>query len=218
VRRLAEAVVLLAMLAGCVSVGRLDAATRQRLNSGQAAIVMLRVVVTNQDEAVIAPFPGSVPDDNLGLMLGSFSTGGVPELPVGVTFPTQAARQEGWVYMALAPGYHYLAIQGTRRDDVFSHAARFRSVPRWRIAAPQGVPLVYAGTFRLRGRSMRLLLGDIAIVAIEQDATEVADEVALAERAAARDLPLLGVASAGPPRTVLAVRQSGPVLLGLPPR
>jgi hypothetical protein len=204
----------LALAAGCSAVAPFDAAMLAGVARGEEALVMLRFVVTDQDGKQVAPFPGLIGDDNLGLALGRFETGGVPTEPlVAARFPTAASRAEGIVYVLLPPGYYYLAIQGARRTDVVTYAARSRALPRWRIAVPAGVPVLHAGTFALQGQSERMLLGDVLITAIDQAATVILDEGEAARSALARDIP--GLPS---PVTRLAVRQEGPILLGTPPR
>jgi hypothetical protein len=200
-------------LGGCAVVAPFDAAVLESARSGGKTIVMLRFRFTDQDGRALPPLEGSASGDGLGLMLGDFDSGGVPErrLPA-VRFPTPAARTDGIVYAVLPPGYYYLVFQAARRTDAFAYQARFRAVPRWRLAVPAGVPVLYAGTFSLRGRSERMLLGDVLIVAIDQEVTVVEDESGWARAAAARDLPGLP-----PPVTRLAVRHAGPILLGTPP-
>ncbi|WP_144184755.1 hypothetical protein [Elioraea rosea] len=203
----------LPMLAGCMVVGPLDESMLASIRRGETAAVMLRFVVTNEAGEQVAPFSAGLSDDSLGLALGDFDSGGLPEpgrWPA--RSPGEAAQGEGLIVFLLAPGYYYLAIQGARRTDAFTYGARYRTVPRWRLAVPAGVPLLYAGTFLLKARSERLLFGDVVITAVDQEATAVVDETGWAQRAAARDLGGLPA-----PLTRLAVRHEGPVLLGTPP-
>jgi hypothetical protein len=199
-------------LGGCAVVGPFDDETLAPVRRGEKAIVLLRFVVTDEDGTAMSPFMHTIGDDGLGLALGDFDTGGVPERrPLAARFPSETALSEGAVVLFLSPGYHYLAMQGARRTDAFTYEARFRSVPRWRLAVPR-VPVIYAGTFRLQARAIHLLFGDTVIGEINHDATVVEDEAAWASVTAARDLPGLP-----PPVTRLAVRHAGPVLLGQPP-
>lgn len=201
-------------LPACTVVAPFDDAALAPVLRGEMAAVLLRFVVTDQEGRNIPPFAHAMGDDGLGIARGDFDSGGVPdERVVAARFPSEAARAEGALILRLPPGYHYLAIQGARRTDAFTYDALFRTLPRWRIAVPAEAPLVHAGTFRLRAHSIRLLFGDVVVGPVDQAATVVEDDAAWAQALAARDLARLG-----PPLTRLAVRHTGPVLLGTPPR
>ncbi|MCC7425324.1 MAG: hypothetical protein IT557_00320 [Alphaproteobacteria bacterium] len=204
---------MLAILAGCAMVAPFDDAALARVRRGEETAVMLRFVLTDQNGAKVDLFAHSLGEDNFNIALGDFDSGGAPERRQLTRFPTEAAREDGLVYLFLRPGYHYLAIQGARRTDAFSYEARFRAAPRWRIEVPAGVPVLYAGSFMLRGQSEKLIFGDVVVTAIDQGAATVAEEGAFARTAAARDLPGLP-----PPLFRPAVAHKGPVLLGTPAR
>lgn len=213
--RAVASLLALLLLAACIGTGPPDPATLEAVRRGETAMVMLRFTATDQDGRVAEPFAHSgAVDDNLRLAFGGFATGGVPEeVHPLVRFPTEQARAEGIAYVPLRPGYHYLAIQGARRTDVFSDARRRRAAPLWRIEVPTGVMVVYAGTFRLSVATEGLLFGGDVITAIDHAATRVEDEGERAAVAVVRDLPGLGA-----PLTRLAVRHAGPILLGTPSR
>lgn len=199
-------------LGACAVVAPFDDAALAPVRRGEKAAVLLRFVVTDEDGRGMPPFAHMMGDDDLGLALGDFDSGGVPERRLlAARFASEAAREEGALVLLLAPGYHYLAMQGARRTDAFAYEANFRTLPRWRLAVPAGVQLVHGGTFRLRARRIDLLFGDVVIGVIDQAATVVEDDAGWARMAAARDLPGLP-----PPVTRIAVRHAGPVLLGLP--
>jgi hypothetical protein len=200
-------------LGACASVAPFDDAALAPVLRGEKAAVLLRFVVTGDDGRDMPPFAHAMGDDSLGLAIGDFDSGGVPERRIlAARFASGAAQAEGILVLFLPPGHHYLAIQGARRTDAFTYGASFRTVPRWRIAVPAGVPLVYAGTFRIRADVVGLLFGDVVIGRVDQAATVVERDEAWARMVAARDLPGLP-----PPVTRLAVRHAGPILLGLPP-
>ncbi len=210
-RRIALGV--LPWLAGCAIIGPLDETTLARVRAGERSAVMLRFVATNEEGQPVLPFAAGLSDDSLGLALGDFDSGGIPAPgPAAARIPSGAARDDGLVVLLLRPGYHYLVVQGARRTDAFTYTARYRTLPRWRLAVPAGVPMLYAGSFLLRVRSERLIFGDVVITAVDQEATVIRDESDWARQAAARDLPALPG-----PVTRLAVRHAGPILLGTPP-
>ncbi len=200
-------------LPACTTTGPFDEAVLAQVRSGERAAVLLRIVVTDPDGRAMPAFEHALGDDGLGLARGDFDTGGRPDHRIlAARFPSETARRDGALILFLAPGYHYLAFQGARRTDAFSYAAQFRTLPRWRIAVPPGVRLLYAGTFRMRAQAIGLLFGGVLIGQLDQAATVVEADTAWALRLAERDLPGLG-----PPVTRLAVRHAGPVLLGMPP-
>ena len=135
----------LPMLAGCVVVGPLEESTLASIRRGGTAAVMLRFVVTNEAGEDVRPFSAGMSDDSLGVALGDFDSGGLPEAgrwPARI--PSEAAQADGLVVFLLAPGYYYLAIQGARRTDALTYGARYRTVPRWRLAVPAGLANVVA--------------------------------------------------------------------------
>lgn len=201
-------------LGACAVVAPFDDPMLAPVRRGEKAAVLLRFVVIDEEGNIIPPFAHAVGDDSLGLSMGDFDSGGVPTRRiVAARFASATSQAEGALILLLPPGYHYLAVQGARRGDAFTYEARFARTPRWRIAVPPGVPVVYTGTFRLRAKAIHLLFGDIVIGEVDQEATVVADEAVWARATAARDLPTLPA-----PLTRLAVRHAGPVLLGRPPR
>ncbi len=203
---------LLLGLPACASVVPFNEVVLAPVLRGERTAVLMRFVVTGEDGRDLPPFENAMGDDGLGLAIGDFDSAGVPTRRIiAARFPSEAAQAAGAVILFLPPGYHYLAMQGARRTDAFSYEAGFRAAPRWRVAVPAQVPLLYAGSFRLRARPIRLLFGDVVIGQVDQDATVVEDEAAWARTLAERDLPRLG-----PPLTRLAVRHAGPVLLGTP--
>lgn len=213
--RAVASLLALPVLAACIGVGPVDPATLEAVRRGETTMVMLRFEPTDQDGKAVPAFAHSgAVDDNLRLAFGGFEEGGIPRdvYPL-VRFPTGQARAEGIAYVPLPPGFHYLAIQGSRRADVFSDARQRRAAPLWRIEVPPGVQVLYAGTFRLSVATEGLLFGGVVITAIDHAATRVEDEGDRAAAAVARDLPGLG-----PPVTRLAVRHEGPILLGTPSR
>jgi hypothetical protein len=205
-------VVLLAMaLAGCGFIGRpLRQDDLDQVRTGARALLLLRLIGTDQHGTTRQPLIGSFSADPIGTGWGDFESGGKP-LAWLPRSPSDAAWAEGWVNMALAPGYYYLAILPARRTDAFTYAAMLDRAPRWRIEVPAGVPVIYAGTLALAERTEPGLLSTLW-VGIDYDRSEVRDETAAATALAARDLPALP-----PPHTRLAVRQSGPIRLGVPP-
>jgi hypothetical protein len=205
---------ILMLLAGCVSISPFDAANLSRVRSGEEAIVMMRFSVTDQDGAQITPFAFWLPEVNIELELGDFDSGGMANQQIRVSqFPTAAARDEGFIYLILKPGFYYLTIKGGANADAMSNARGLPTITRWRIELPQGIPVLYAGSMILSGKSYRLPQDEIVITSVDQAATRVIDETDRARSAVARDLPDFGAPVSRP-----VIRHTGPILLGIPSR
>jgi hypothetical protein len=131
-------------------------------------------------------------------------------LPRGFRILSAEERHQGWLTLTLPAGYYYFAFGADiffRTKTVFGNDARadyMKAAPRWRIAVPPGAPVVYAGTFHLIEPDFGTL---------DQAATKIEDETAMAIESSHRDLPSLP-----PPVTRLAVLHTGPILLDMPPR
>lgn len=196
-------------LAGCGN--RLPPpAAMARVAQGDASLVLLRLVGTDQHGTVRQPLEQDFHHDPIGTGWGDFDSGGAPG-PWLHHSPSDQAWQEGWVVMVLGPGQYYLFLQPPRRANAFAYAAQLRQAARWRIEVPRGGGLLYAGTLSLAERTEAGLLGRLW-VGLDAERTRVLDETAQAAALAARDLPGLP-----PPRTRLMLRHEGPVRLGVPP-
>jgi hypothetical protein len=208
------------MAAGCL--GNQEAASPDELSGvrdGKVAAVLFHFVGTNPDGQPVKVFSEQYAIQYLLLSLGDFATGGEPttslrpmpwtpetnpDLPRGlyksmlnvrytVRLLSKESLDQGWCVMFLPPGYYYLGLNFFPGD------------PEFRIEVPAGMAVVYAGTIHFA--VTKSWPGPI-----DKQATRIEDESPLAKDVAARDLPLLP-----PPVTRLAVRNTGPRLLGVPP-
>ena len=206
--------VLLLLVAGCSPkvVNPWSPDELSAVNHGDRAIVLLRFTVQDQKGNRRDPFLDLEHDWEheflLSLYVGDFDSGGQLK-PQAFRILSTEGRNQGWLTLRLPAGYYYLALGADiffRTQTVFGNDARaeyMKAAPRWRIAVPPGARVVDAGPFQL-------VEPDIGTV--DQAATKIEDETAMAIETARRDLPSLP-----PPVTRLAVRHTGPFQLDFPP-
>ena len=200
-------------LVGCAVVEPPSMTELDQVGGGGKTIVLMRIVGQDNEGHAVDTFSGSLSDDNVGLAIGNFETGGLPTQRLDwIRFLSEESRQNGWIYLVLTPGVHYMAVQGSRRTNAFTYAARFKTAPRWRLDIPADAAVVYAGTLDLRGTSMALLFGGRLMVTIEGDNSTVRDESVLAADVIGRNL-----ADLGSPKTALMTYHTGPLILTTPP-
>ncbi|MGA8005082.1 MAG: hypothetical protein WCA17_03200 [Burkholderiales bacterium] len=159
-------------------------------------------------------FSHELGEDNVGLGLGTFATGGEPRAVVP-RFLSEASRRAGWTYFVLHPGIYYLAVRPPQRGDWRAYERSLQTGPRWRIDVPEGAKAVYAGTLSLTGAADPLLFGDRIMRSIDGDASRVEDERELAAAVLARELPAAGEPQAVPMRRW---REGEPIIIRTPGR
>ncbi len=200
-----------ALLSGC-SVYRLPSSSDyEKIRSGERAMVFVRITGDIND-VPYEIFGSSLADENIGLALGGFETGGEVRqiLPVFLSAQTQ---KEGWIYVLLEPGLHYLAVLPPRRTNVKSYALMFEDAPLWRLDIPAETKLVYAGTLHLPCVEQKLLFGAKTISSIVVDKSTIRNDEQAARRIAAEFFPEFGT-----PKTMLMQRHKGPIILRTPSR
>jgi hypothetical protein len=135
-------------LAGCATTG-MKSSHWEALRSGRKVMLLLRVTV-EADAKPQEPFAYDLGDDNVGLGVGDFRTGGdvIPLTSPG--FLSEESRKAGWAFLLLDPGVHTLALLGPRRSGILEWNEAWRHAPQWVVDLPSGAHLVYAGTFHLR--------------------------------------------------------------------
>jgi hypothetical protein len=194
---------IVAVCAGCAAIGAPSTGDRLAVERGEKTILLLRVTAEMDGER-IGPFDHDLIDDNVNLGLGGFETGGEVRRVDSPNAFSREAYRDGWVYFILEPGTHYLAVAPPYRF-VWGDA------PRWRLDAPAGSQVVYAGTLHLVCHGSKLLFGGKRIDGF--DDFLVVDESSLAGALAGEYL-----SEHPPPRTTLMRRQSGPIILTTPGR
>ena len=199
-------VTLLGMLHSCATSGLPSAKKYELVKSGKLVIALFRFTCEIDGKPHEVFGRGPVLEDNMALALGDFETGGrlVEIAQAEPIFPSPEARKEGWMYLLLKPGPHYLAVRpfGSRH---------FEAAPLWRFDVPSKTGLVYVGTMHMPSvRETHLFIPagfspfwDRVVVRNEEDA---------ARKIAAMFFPELETI-----KTVLMVPHSGPRIIRKPP-
>lgn len=200
--------VFIGFATGCAVSGLPSEEKYAAIQAGKRAVVFLRVTAELRDGTQVGAFESFYHEDNIGLGLGGFDTGG--EISgVYPLFLSTKARKQGWVYFILEPGIYYLAFQGVRSTDLLTHYRKLKSTQRWRIDIPVGSRLVYVGTLHLKCRSRWYLTGGKKCDFI--DAMVVKNQELLASKVAEEYLEDLAL-----PQTLLMQPHSGTIILRKP--
>jgi hypothetical protein len=198
-----------ALPSGCSMPHLPSAKEIEMVRSGRRVLVLLRVVGDVNGQPYEA-FKSYLTDDNVGLALGGFETGGEPQQITSVFFLSDKTRKDGWAYLVLEPGLYYLAVQPSRTTNANTYAAQFKSAPLFRMDVPSATAIVYAGTLYLPGTQVKLLFGDSRLSFISEKIAVRNDEE-LARKIAAEFFPEFGV-----PKTILMRPHKGPIILRTP--
>jgi len=187
------------LVPACTSSMTLKPADRARVMAGDKALVLLRLDC-RVDGRPYEPFSFTVLMDNLSFGTGSFDTVGEPVLTLN-GFLSDDSRREGWTFLLLPAGTHYLTVRPPQRSDAITYDRMLKSGPRWRIDVPAGARLVYVGTLSLSGEGDFLFFGGPILRAIDEQHLAVRNEQARAARLLAQSFP-----EAGPMTTRLMQR------------
>jgi hypothetical protein len=199
-------VTLLGMLYGCATSGLPSAKNYELIKSGKRAIVLLRFTCEIDGKPHEVFSRGPLLADNMYLALGDFETGGRP-IQIEQTepiFPSPEARKDGWMYLLLKPGLHYLAVRpfGSRH---------FESAPLWRFDVPFEAGLVYVGTLHMPSVRENHLF-------IPTGFSPFWDRVVVrSEEGAARKMADMFFPELGTIKTVLMQPHAGPLIIRKPP-
>ena len=176
---------------GCTAFSPGAANTRElTIPGGSRQTVLLLRVVTEVDGVAGAAFRSLAPDDDIWLGLADFSNG-LTAKPASLHFLSDRTRLEGWVYLLLEPGNHYIAAHEPSSTNAFAHNARWTTCPRWSIDIQSGSRLLYGGTLFLPGTGRWLIFGPRMLVSFDETRLEVRDETATAEVIAKQWFPAL---------------------------
>ena len=181
----------------------------EMVKSGKYAIVLLRIVSEADGEPCEA-FGDFLPDDNYGLAVGTLKTGGkaTQRTPFFLSIET---KKDGWTYLLLEPGLQYLAVQPSRRTDVWTYASEFKSAPSFRIEIPLQTPLTYIGTLYIPCVGKKMLFGPPICGSFVKDKIAVNNEEDKAQKITATFFPEFRV-----PRTALMQPHEGPKIFKTP--
>jgi len=202
-------VILVIMLSGCTTTVLPSAKDYELLNSGKRSVVLIRIICEGEGE-FYEVFRHAVSDDNIGLALGGFETGGKLRQKIPAHLSSQT-RKDGWLYYVLEPGFHYLAVQPPRRTDVWSYENSFNSALLWRLDIPPQTGIVYAGTLHIPIIKQKMLFGGLSIKSFIKDSIVVLDDEDAARKIATDFFPELEAF-----KTILMVKHDGPIILKTP--
>ncbi len=218
-------VLLLLLLAGCA--GRLQPVSPDQLTMAQPggnAIILAQF----RCRAPPSPlwFPGlltresQIPDlGTVELVLGDGFSGGLPKWADSrkdFHHLSSRALAEGWIALLKPPGYYYLYVVALAGPSVtmttalggLSKEPSFKINPVFRIEAPPGANVIYAGSFRIDCPGWGDFYNGPTILFLP---AAIEDQHQAAADVARREMP-----SQPPPVTRLAERHHGPLLFGVP--
>ena len=186
-------VLLLGLLSACTTVELPSTSDISEMQAGKTSLVLLRVVGKEPDGSPLKPFQDGLVDSSVGFALGSPLTGSVPKGRIeDIHFLSDKSRDEGWIYLILPPGTHYIAVQPPRHNNLFTYLDTFKYAPRWVFEVPAGVPIIYIGTLDLMGLSAKgVVFGNSIFYAFDKQRSFVRDEEGLARSLASMHLPSL---------------------------
>ena len=161
---------------------------RSKILAGERAIVLFRVTAELLDGTPVSAFPTNYMPDNVNIGLGTADTDGELKVVDSPLFLSTELREEGWIYLILEPGTHYVGIMGPQMTDYDLWKQNIELAQNWRIDIPVGTHLVYIGTIHLYCRGMTtVFLGKIAkrCIEIDERRTVIQNEAVLSQKLAA---------------------------------
>jgi hypothetical protein len=150
--------ITLSLMVGCASTGVPEGKVAEEIREGKKVVVLLRVVAQIGSQNYSA-FEHDLVDDNICFGVGGFDTGGKLRRVEMQKFVSPESRENGWIYMVLEPGTHYVTIQPPRRTNLFAYMRRFDEPPLWQLNIPQGAKIIYGGTVKVEGYGDPLITG-----------------------------------------------------------
>jgi hypothetical protein len=188
VKSLLQIAVLLNIIAyfiSCASTGKPQAKERSLIQEGKQSIVLLRINGTLDDGKFVEPFPNSFYQDNMNIGVCSDDPEGKVERVTSQKFLSPETRKQGWIYLILKPGTHYLAFQGARTTMPFIWDKQLQRARRLRIDIPEITPVIYAGTLKLRCRNVWNIVGARNCHFYDESRMVIQDETNLAKKVTA---------------------------------
>lgn len=203
------------LISGCASTRLPDKSELIGETGDARTLVLVKVNVTLEDGEPFKPFIHTMVDDNISFGIGDFKSGGEVKRIEKLRFLSDKSRQEGWTYLLLDPGNHYLSVYPPRRTNVFAYHEMIKLAPRWQFDIPSGTSFAYLGTMNLIGVRRFMLFGGNDTSAIRYEETQIVNDQAEAKEIIASHFPDLN----GELETILLEEQAGgPVILKQPVR
>ena len=197
------------LASGCAVTAPLTSGEVSAAQQGGQTIVLLRLATRSSAGSPVEPFANSLADDNVGVAVGSFETGGKVRRIEGMRFLSDGSRANGWFFAVVPPGTHYFAFLPPRRTNIFSYLAMFDYAQPWRIDAPVAGAMVYGGSLIIDVEVGSLLFGGEYIKTLRY--VEVRDETDIAKNLVQQFVP--GTSEI---KTALMTAHEGPIILTTP--
>jgi hypothetical protein len=116
---------------------------RSDVQSGKKSVVLLRITCELiEDNTPIEAFPGRM-SVSVMILKGGPIIGGKVDVAGAYRFLSPETRKQGWVFIYLEPGIHYLVFEG------MASAAGMYYSPRYEVKIPENSPVVYIGSMHL---------------------------------------------------------------------
>ena len=196
-------------VSGCAQTAPPTSGEVAAAQQGGQMLVLLRVVTKSSTGDSIKPFANSFVDDNIGVAVGSFETGGKVRRIEDMRFLSDESRADGRFFAVLPPGTNYFSFLPPRRTNIFSYLEMFNHAKLWRIDVPKAKAMVYGGSLFVEGDAGSLLFGSKYIKNLRR--MEVRDETVIAKNLVQRFMP--GISGI---KTTLMVAHEGPIILTTP--
>ena len=223
-------------LSGCIHFSSfgLPADEREAIGRHEMALVLFRFRCSSVTQPPYASshreFDGSWDEFRIGFGVGSFASAGDP-LPAAVRFLSKDSLTDGWSFLLLSPGTHYLAVGPSGAINPrglvmppqtftgimdWNRRSPIMDWPRWRFDIPPNQELVYVGTIQFPCWHEQLLFGAKVIYPDIHDDRKVQ---LLNEEALARNILAANFNSAEGMQTVLMRRwhKGDPQVIKTPP-
>lgn len=191
-----SALIVLLTSCGIVKTGLPDTKENQSIQSGTAALVLLRVTGSLDDGTRVGTFDdfSQVGNVNLGLCL--YVPQGEVELVSPQRFLSSETKEQGWIYFIVKPGTHYLALIGTCQlgslPGKIQCEKRLNRARLWQIVIPEAARLIYIGSMHLRCWSDLYAFHDPVCSGFNEDKMIVRNEENLAKQLASTYLDQFG--------------------------
>jgi hypothetical protein len=207
------ALILIAGLcSSCVSSSLPTIEETSLIKEGQVSIALIRITATLHDGTPVKTLDGPLAVDRWGFGVGGFETGGKPLDDSGQRFLSDESRIQGWSFVLLEPGVHYLAFRGPQTGNSWTWAKQLQNARRWVVETSKTTHIYYIGTMHLICESKWYIGGDKRCDYIDEHQMAVRNEKELALEVANNYLKEFG-----PPQIVLMKPQgSDPIILRTP--
>ena len=184
----------------------------QLIKEGTRPLALIRITARLKDGTPVKPLDGSIAADRVGFGIGGFETGGEPLDTLQQRFLSDESRIQGWSFVILEPGVHYLAFRGPQTGRAWEWGKGLPYAQRWVFETSNALPIYYIGTMHLICESKWYIGGGKRCDYIDENHMVVKNEMELAQEIANKYLKEFG-----PPQLALMKRHGlDPIRLRTP--